>query len=81
MKKKYFAETDSKKRSFSNLTEAVNWVKNILIEAGYSGISMTVDSDPLDSPEGIGSDWEFMEFSAVKDGGLRSAAIIENLAA
>ena len=81
MKKKYFAETDNQKRSFSNLTEAVNWVKNILIEAGYSGISMTVDSDPLDSLEGIGSDWEFVEFYAVKDGGLWSAAIIENLAA
>ena len=65
MKKPFFAEAHTAKRSFANLNDAIEWVKETLAQAGYDGIEA--------APNG-----EFYEFWAKKDGEFCYAAIIED---
>ena len=65
-RKPFFAEAHTEKRSFSTLSEAVDWVNRILADSGYTGIEAETNG-------------EFVEFRAVKDGRSWDAAIIEDL--
>ena len=64
-RKNFFAETDTKKRSFYTLAEAKAWVEDTLTALGYTNIQAEQNG-------------EFTEYLATKGGKVWDAAIIED---